>query len=204
MSDTTGWGLSEADLESDPMAQFSSWFEEAKAVVRMPEAIALATADRAGRPSVRMVLLKGWDERGFVFYTDGTSRKGAELAANPHAALVAYWDPLGRQVRVEGAVEAVATEESDRYWATRPRGSQLAARASHQSRELADRVELEAAVAAEEAGHAGGEVPRPPAWGGYRVVPHVVEFWQHRENRLHDRLCYRRRGTGWGVLRLSP
>jgi pyridoxamine 5'-phosphate oxidase len=204
VSDIAGSGLDEGDLDPDPIAQFSAWFDEARALVRLPEAMALATAGAAGVPSVRMVLLKAWDARGFVFYTDGTSRKGAELSANPHAALVLYWDPLGRQVRVEGRVEPVTDEESDRYFASRPRGSQLAARASHQSTELADRAELEAAVSAEEAEHEGRAVPRPPAWGGFRVVPHRLEFWQHRENRLHDRLCYRRRGDGWEVVRLAP
>ncbi len=204
MSDVAGWGLAEGDLASDPLSQFEAWFDEARALVRLPEAVALATADREGVPSVRMVLLKGWDERGFVFYTDGTSRKGAELSANPYAALVVYWDPLGRQVRVEGGVVPVSDEESDRYFAGRPRGSQLAARASHQSAELADRAELDAAVAAETAEHEGADVPRPPEWGGFRVVPHLVEFWQHREDRLHDRLCFRRMGSGWAVVRLSP
>ncbi len=204
MSEVAGWRLAEGDLASDPIAQFQAWFDEARSLVRLPEAVALATADRAGVPSVRMVLLKGWDERGFVFYTDGTSRKGAELSANPHAALVVYWDPLGRQVRVEGGVVPVSDEESDRFFAGRPRGSQLAARASHQSAELADRAELDAAVAAEAAEHEGADVPRPPGWGGFRVVPHLVEFWQHREDRLHDRLCFRRRGSGWEVVRLSP
>jgi pyridoxamine 5'-phosphate oxidase len=204
VSDTTGWSLSEGDLAPDPIAQFVAWFEEARQELRLPEAVALATADATGGPSVRMVLLKAVDERGFVFYTDGASRKGAELAANPRAALAFYWDPLGRQVRVEGAVEEVGPEESDRYFASRPRGSQLAARASHQSSPLADRAELEAAVSAEEAAHAGRAVPRPPRWHGYRVVPQSVEFWQHREDRLHDRLAYRRSAGGWEVVRLAP
>jgi len=199
-----GARLDEGDLGPDPFGQFSAWFDEARALVRQPDAIALATADAHGAPSVRMVLLKLWDERGFVFFTNFESRKGAELAANRRAALVVHWDPLGRQVRAEGPVAPVDDAESDAYFASRPRPSQLAARASPQSAVLGGRAELEAAVARVEAEFAGRDVPRPPFWGGYRLAPDVVEFWQHRENRLHDRLAYRRRPGGWDLVRLAP
>ncbi|HXR53701.1 MAG TPA: pyridoxamine 5'-phosphate oxidase [Acidimicrobiales bacterium] len=196
--------LGREDLDADPIVQFGSWFAEAKDAVRQPEAIALATVDRAGVPSVRMVLLKGWDERGFVFFTNYASRKGSELAANPHAAFALYWEPLHRQVRVEGGVEPVSETESDRYFATRPRPSQLAAYASQQSQTLAHRAELESAVRHLEAQYAGRDVPRPGHWGGFRLFPTVIEFWQHRENRLHDRFAYRRDGDRWRVDRLAP
>jgi pyridoxamine 5'-phosphate oxidase len=196
--------LHREDLDGDPMVQFGVWFAEAKAASRQPEAIALATADRDGVPSVRMVLLKGWDARGFVFFTNYASRKGNELAANRHAALVAYWDELNRQVRAEGTVDHLSAQESDRYFATRARASQLAAHASNQSAALADRAELEAAVRALEAEFEGRPVPRPTHWGGYRLTPVAVEFWQHRENRLHDRFAYRRVDGGWLIDRLAP
>ena len=196
--------LREEDLDADPIVQFGSWFAEAKDAVRQPEAIALATADRDGVPSVRMVLLKGWDERGFVFFTNYASRKGSELAANPHAAFALYWEPLDRQVRVEGGVEPVSEAESDHYFASRPRPSQLAAYASQQSQTLSDRAALEAAVRDLEARYAGRAVPRPGDWGGFRLSPTVIEFWQHRQNRLHDRFAYRRHGDGWRVDRLAP
>jgi len=196
--------LDERDLDPDPLAQFSAWYEEAARELTQPDAVALATADADGAPSARMVLLKSWDERGFVFFTNYDSRKGAELAANPRAALIAYWDPLHRQVRAEGAVFKVSGGESDRYFASRPRPSQLAAHASAQSAPLADRGELEAAVRLLEAEFAGRDVPRPPFWGGYRLAPRAIEFWQHRENRLHDRLVYRRDGGGWRLVRLAP
>jgi pyridoxamine 5'-phosphate oxidase len=153
---------------------------------------------------VRMVLLKGADERGFVFFTGYVSRKAGELDANPHAALLFHWDPLGRQVRIEGQVERVAEQESDAYFATRPRGAQLAAAASRQGRVLGGREELDAEVALLEREHAGSDVPRPEHWGGYRLRPEVYEFWQHRESRLHDRLRYRRDGGHWLLERLSP
>jgi pyridoxamine-phosphate oxidase len=196
--------LRREDLDADPIIQFGSWFALAKDAVRQPEAIALATADRNGVPSVRMVLLKAWDERGFVFFTNFASRKGSELAENPHAAFALYWEPLDRQVRVEGTVARVGEEESDRYFTSRPRPSQLAAHASRQSETLADRGELEAAARDLEVTYAGREVPRPGHWGGLLLSPIVIEFWQHRENRLHDRFAYRRVGDRWLVDRLAP
>ena len=194
-----------ADLDRDPLVQFRRWHDEAQAAgVRAPEAMALATATSGGAPSVRMVLLKGADERGFAFYTGYVSRKSAELDSNPRAALLFYWDPLGRQVRIEGSVERVSDEESDAYFATRPRGAQLAASASRQSSVLANREELDLRVAELERDHAAREVPRPEHWGGYRLVPDTYEFWQHREDRLHDRLRYRSADGAWTIERLSP
>lgn len=192
--------LDKADLDADPLRQFESWFAAAReAGLRAPEAMTLATATPDGAPSARMVLLKGVDERGFVFFTSYESRKGDELEANPRAALLLYWESLGRQVRVEGMVERVSAEESDAYFASRPPGSRAGAAASRQSRPLADRAELERAVAV-----LGDEVARPEWWGGYRVRPDRYEFWQHRENRLHDRFCYEREGEEWSVQRLYP
>jgi pyridoxamine 5'-phosphate oxidase len=164
----------------------------------------LATATADGAPSARMVLLKGADEDGFVFFTGYGSRKAEELAANPRAALVFYWQPLGRQVRVEGPVERVSKEESAEYFATRPRGSQLAAWTSRQSRPLGDRAELERRYADVEREHEGREVPLPPHWGGFRLRPDAIEFWEHRDNRLHDRFRYTRAREGWDAARLWP
>ncbi len=192
-------------LSQDPLEQFEHWFAEAKrAGVEVPEAMTLATADAEGAPSARMVLLKGVGEDGFVFYTGYGSRKSEELEQNPRAALVFYWRPLGRQVRVEGSVERVSEPESAAYFATRPRGSQLAAWASHQSRPLGSREELERRYAELEREYEGREVPLPPHWGGYRLRPEAIEFWEHRENRLHDRIRYTRAREGWKVERLSP
>jgi len=192
--------LTETDLDPDPLRQFESWFAAAReAGLRAPEAMALATATPEGAPSARMVLLKGIDERGFVFFTSYESRKGVELEANSQAALLFYWEPLGRQVRVEGTVECVPAEESDAYFASRPPGSRAGAAASRQSRPLAHRSELDRAVAA-----LGDDVARPEWWGGYRVRPERYEFWQHRENRLHDRFLYERDGSAWSNQRLYP
>ncbi|MBI3043930.1 MAG: pyridoxamine 5'-phosphate oxidase [Betaproteobacteria bacterium] len=197
--------LSERNVERDPIAQFARWYERALGAVKpMPEAVALATATRAGQPSLRMVLLKGFDARGFVFYTNYDSRKGRELARNARASLMFYWGELNWQVRVEGRVARLAPQESDDYFVTRPRGSQLAAWASPQSRLVAGRAALERRVAALARRHPGA-VPRPPYWGGYRLLPEAVEFWEGREDRLHDRIRYRRaRGGGWTIERLAP
>jgi pyridoxamine 5'-phosphate oxidase len=192
------------DLDPDPLEQFRAWFREAEGTVRAPEAMALATATPEGTPSVRMVLMKGVDERGFVFFTGYESRKGRELAANPRAALLFYWDPLGRQVRVEGRLERTTPAESEMYFHTRPRGAQIAALASRQSEVLPSRAELERRVVELEGEHDGRDVPVPPAWGGFRLTPDAYEFWQHRENRLHDRFRYRPDGEGWAIERLSP
>jgi pyridoxamine 5'-phosphate oxidase len=195
--------LDEAAVDPDPLRQFARWFEEAgEAGIRAPEAMAAATATRDGRPSVRMVLLKGFDARGFVFFTGYESRKGRELAENPRSALLFYWDPLGRQVRIEGPVERVDEAESEAYFRSRPRGAQISASVSRQSQVVESRAVLEERAAELEA--RGGEVPRPAAWGGLRVEPETYEFWQHRANRLHDRLRYRRADGGWIVERLAP
>jgi pyridoxamine 5'-phosphate oxidase len=199
-------GLKEADAGSDPIEQFRSWFDEALAAgLHEPNAMTLATATPVGRPSARVVLLKGFDERGFVFYTSYEGRKGGELEANPNCSLVFYWGELERQVRVEGRASRVSEEESDEYFGSRPRGSQLGAWASEQSRPVEGRGALEERLRGLEAEYEEREVPRPPFWGGYRVEPEVIEFWQGRENRLHDRLVYRRSDNGeWGRERLQP
>ena len=198
-------GLAESDANPDPIAQFRRWFDDALAAgLREPNAMTLATATPDGRPSARVVLLKGFDERGFVFYTNYEGRKGEELEANPCCALVFYWGELERQVRVEGRVSRVPKRESDEYFGSRPRGSRLGAWASEQSRPVGGREVLEERLRALEAEYEAREVPRPPFWGGYRVEPEVIEFWQGRENRLHDRLVYRRSGGGWGRERLQP
>jgi len=197
--------LRRADLATDPLGQFQRWFAEAGAALEVPEAVALATAAPSGAPSVRMVLLKGFDERGLVFYSHHNSRKGRELEANPQAALLFHWSPLGRQVRVEGRVEHVSAEESDAYFATRPRGAQLGALASRQSEPLGARAELEERLAELEGEVGDGAVPRPPTWGGFRLVPAAWEFWQHRASRLHDRFRYELELSGdWRIERLFP
>jgi len=197
--------LSEQDADPDPLRQFAAWFREAgDSGVRAPEAMAVATATPDAEPSVRMVLMKQFDERGFVFFTNYESRKGQELLANPRAALLFHWDTLGRQVRVEGPAERVGAEESAAYIQSRPRGSQLSALASPQSRPVESRAELERLVAELEALNADGALPLPEHWGGIRVRPELYEFWQHREDRLHDRLVYTPAGDGWAVARLAP
>ena len=194
--------LRRRDLDPDPLAQFAAWFRAAgEAGVPVPEAMALATAAPDGAPSARMVLLKGYDERGLVFFTSYGSRKARELAANPRAALLFHWQQLGRQVRVEGAVSPVPEEESDAYFRSRPLGSRLSAIASEQSEPVAARAELEARVAALEG---DPDPPRPAGWGGYVLSPVAYEFWQHRDDRLHDRFRYERSGSGWQIARLQP
>lgn len=196
--------VDEHDLDEDPIVALRAWLDEAANAAPGSDAMTLATAGAGGRPSARVVLLRGLDERGLVFFTNTTSRKGAELRANPHAALVFHWWGLGRQVRVEGAVEEVDPTESEAYWRTRPRASQLAAWASPQSRPVAGRAELDGMVAETEARYGDADVPLPPFWGGYRVVPETVEFWAHRENRLHDRVRFVRSQDGWCCERLAP
>jgi pyridoxamine 5'-phosphate oxidase len=197
--------LRRKDLDADPETQFRRWYEEAETVVDMPEAVALATAAADGRPSVRMVLAKGLDERGFKFHTGHGSRKARELSENQRGALLFYWHPLGRQVRIEGPVERVSDEESEVYFRTRPRDGQIAAWASSQSEVLGSRDDLDARVREFEREFEGQDVPLPPHWGGYRLVPETWEVWQHRDSRLHDRFRYRRQDSGaWMIERLAP
>ncbi|MFL6058608.1 MAG: pyridoxamine 5'-phosphate oxidase [Rubrobacteraceae bacterium] len=201
----TSAGLTESAADPDPIAQFRRWFDTALvADLHEPNAMTLATATPEGRPSARIVLLKGFDERGFVFYTSYEGRKSEEIEANPRCALVFYWGELERQVRVEGHVSRIPEEESDEYFGSRPRGSQLGAWASEQSRPVGGREALEERLRNLEAEYEAREVRRPPFWGGYRVEPEVIEFWQGRENRLHDRLVYRRSGGSWRRERLQP
>jgi pyridoxamine 5'-phosphate oxidase len=203
--DYTRHGLSEADADADPIRQFRAWLEQALAAgLAEPHAMTLATATPDGRPSARVVLLRGLDERGFVFFTNYEGRKGRELEANPWAALVFYWAELERQVRVEGTVARTTPQESDDYFRGRPRGHCLGAWVSHQSEVVAGRDVLEQRMRELEAEFEGREVPRPPYWGGYRLTPVAIEFWQGRPNRLHDRLLYARGEGGWVRQRLSP
>jgi pyridoxamine 5'-phosphate oxidase len=199
-------GLDEGDVDANPFRQFAVWFDEARAASPIePNAMALATVGADGRPSLRMVLLKGADERGFVFYTNYESRKGRELADTPWAALTFLWPEMERQIRIEGRVEPVSAEESDAYFHSRPVGSQLSASASRQSEVIAGREELEQRVAALSAQYQDQEIPRPENWGGFRVIPDAIEFWQGRASRLHDRLRYRLLASGdWQIERLSP
>ncbi|ACI98020.1 pyridoxamine 5'-phosphate oxidase [Rhodospirillum centenum SW] len=197
--------LSPAEAPADPFLFFRDWLAEAERTEpNDPTAMSLATVDADGRPSLRIVLLKGLDERGFVFYTNTESRKGFQLAARPVAALCFHWKSLRRQVRIEGAVERVTEAEADAYFASRPRGSRIGAWASQQSRPLESRAVLQHRVAETEARYDGQEVPRPPHWSGYRVLPDDIEFWQDGEFRLHDRFRYRRSATGWTCQRLYP
>jgi pyridoxamine 5'-phosphate oxidase len=190
-------GLHEDDLEPEPVAQFRSWYAEAGT-----DAVALVTASADGEPGGRMVLLKGADDRGFTFFTNYTSPKARDLAANPRAVLLFYWPP-DRQVRVAGRAAKVGEDESERYWRSRPRRSRLSAWASHQSEVIPSRATLEDRVAELDA-RFGDDVPSPPFWGGFRLVPETVEFWHHRDDRLHDRLRYRRDAGAWVVERLAP
>lgn len=197
--------LDEKSVSHDPMVEFARWFAEAQeAQVEEVNAMTLATASCDGAPSARIVLLKAFDAGGFVFFTDYRSRKGEELEANPRAALVLFWSELERQIRITGRVARTSAKESESYFQTRPLGSRLGAWVSHQSRVIPSRAPLEADLKEVEARFSNGEVPLPPHWGGYRVMPETFEFWQGRENRLHDRIRYVRDGPKWRVERLSP
>lgn len=196
--------MDEHELEVDPLVQFERWLEEATAASSPADAMTLATADADGRPSARQVLLRGLDERGFVFFTNLESRKAGELRRNPLAALLFHWSELGRQVRVEGRVELVSPGETLAYWQTRPRESRISAWASPQSRPVPSREALDRLYDEAEARLGGGELALPPFWGGYRVVPEAIEFWQHREHRLHDRIRYVREDGAWRRERLAP
>jgi pyridoxamine 5'-phosphate oxidase len=192
------------DIDPDPIKQFERWWADARASLPEPAAMVLATADGSGRPSARHVLLKGLDDRGFVWFTNYESAKARELRANPRAALVFPWFPMQRQVIVSGSVAVTDDDESDAYFATRDRASQLSAWASPQSEVIPDRGWLEQRVAELEARFAGGDVPRPPFWGGYRLTPDRIDLWHNQPNRLHDRFRYERSGNGWTISRLAP
>jgi pyridoxamine 5'-phosphate oxidase len=196
--------VSDHPYADDPIVQLRTWLDDAREAVGEPRAMTLATATPDGRPSARVVLLRGLDEHGLTFFTNRTSRKGEELRRNPRAAVAIHWWELGRQVRVEGIVIELPVEESVEYWKSRPRGSQLAAWASPQSQPLESRSELDTLVAGVEERFAGIEVPLPPFWGGYRLVPETVELWVHRDDRLHDRVRYIRAETTWRRERLAP
>jgi len=197
--------LRETEAHADPVRQFETWFADAVAAqVPEPNAMTLATATRDGVPSARVVLLKGVDAQGFVFFTDYRSRKGAELTENPLAALVFLWKEIERQVRISGSVSRVTPAESEAYYRSRPLGSRLGAWASHQSAVIASRDELEERLRDVSARFADGDVPLPPHWGGFRLVPDEIEFWQGRQDRLHDRLRYEHTQAGWTISRLSP
>jgi pyridoxamine 5'-phosphate oxidase len=196
-------GLDEKDVLPDPLAQFERWFADAvQAELPLPNAMSLATVSQDHKPSSRLVLLKGVDHGGFVFYTNMASRKGREISVNAHASLLFGWLPLERQVRIDGTLAMVSAAESDAYFATRPLGSRHAAIASPQSEVVASRAALEALY--EQAKASGEQPPRPPHWGGYRLIPEEIEFWQGRENRLHDRVLYRKAAQGWTLRRLAP
>ncbi|MGC3989174.1 MAG: pyridoxamine 5'-phosphate oxidase [Chthoniobacteraceae bacterium] len=199
-------GLRRQDLAASPFVQFGRWFQEALATQSgEANAMTLATASTDGQPSARIVLLKAWDERGFVYFGNYTSRKAQDLEANPRAALLFFWDALERQVRIEGAVEKITREESEAYFLSRPLGSRLGAWASHQSAVVSSREELEAQMRHAEEKFPDGHVPLPPFWGGYRIQPQRIEFWQGRQARLHDRLCYSLEADGtWEIERLAP
>jgi len=198
--------LDETHVSPDPVVEFDRWFTQAREAKALePNAMTLATATREGAPSARIVLLKGYDERGFVFFTDYRSRKGTELEQNPQASLVFFWPELERQVRIIGTVERTSAQESEAYFRTRPRGSRLGAWVSHQSRVVPSRAQLESGLRQVKERFPTDDVPLPPHWGGYRLRPQEVEFWQGREDRLHDRIRYlRKKGGGWQLERLSP
>lgn len=201
----TQQGLHERDVAEEPIEQFQRWFSQALAAnIHEPNAMTLATIDTRQRPTARIVLLKGFDARGFVFYTNYESHKGVALAKHPFAALIFYWPELERQIRVEGSVTKVDAAEADAYYQSRPRGSRIGAWSSPQSQVIPDREFLEQHVDAMQAQFAAGETPRPPFWGGYRVIPDTIEFWQGRPSRLHDRICYTRTADHWQINRLAP